>query len=146
MARRLKLHDLAARGLMVHFGYAGEPMGTGWDRYRSGGGGWHTRKMYHTAVRRSDQLYERALELFRASPPGQTLASLVITSYAVERAKGDQMALYETKDVRQDRIEDAMNAVNDKYGELVLAPAAVHASKNPMKDKIPFGTIRYFDR
>jgi len=37
-----------------------------------------------------------------------------------------------------------MNAVNDKYGELTVVPATVARSKNPMKDKIPFGTVRYF--
>jgi hypothetical protein len=91
-------------------------------------------------------LYARALDLFHGSPEGLTVSSLVMTSYAVEPAQFDQPALYESQDVRQDRIEEAMNTVNDKYGELVLAPAAVVASKNPMKDKIPFGTIRYFDR
>jgi hypothetical protein len=46
---------------------------------------------------------------------------------------------------RRDRLEEAINDINDRYGELKVAPAAVVASKNPMKDKVPFGTVRYFD-
>ena len=101
--------------------------------------------MYKTSVRRSDQLYWRAMDLFRQAPPGETLASIMITAYAVEPARTEQLALYESVDVVADRIEDAMNAVNDRYGELTLVPASVSASKNPMKDKIPFGTLRYFE-
>ncbi|MBW4061348.1 hypothetical protein HJC99_02130 [Candidatus Saccharibacteria bacterium] len=145
ISRRLRTNDLAARGLMVQFGYVGETMGEGWERYRHRGTGWNGRRMYPTAVRRADQLYARALDLYRESPQDQTLASLVITSYALEPVRHDQPTLYESEDVRRDRIESAINLVNDKYGELVLAPASVKASRNPMKDKIPFGTVRYFD-
>jgi DNA polymerase-4 len=146
ISRRLRVHDLAARGLSMSFGYAGEPMGEGWERYHQRGGGWQGRRMYHTAVWRADQIYSRALDLFRESPPEQVLAVLSITSYAVEKVQRNQLALYETDDARRDRIENAINTINDKYGELVLAPASVKASKNPMKDKIPFGTVRYFDK
>jgi hypothetical protein len=100
--------------------------------------------MYATPVRRGDQLYLRAMELFGESPAGEVLASLMITAYAVEPARTEQLFLYESEDAKLERIEDALNAVNDKYGELTIAPAAVIKSKNPMKDKIPFGTIRYF--
>ena len=55
------------------------------------------------------------------------------------------LALYESEETRAERIEEAVNAVNDRYGELMLLPAAVAASKNPMKDRIPFGSVRYLD-
>jgi hypothetical protein len=85
------------------------------------------------------------MDLFSRSPQGEVLASLVITAYQVEPARTEQLFLYESEDARAERIEDAMNAVNDRYGELMLVPASVAASKNPMADKIPFGTVRYFD-
>ena len=83
VARRLKINKLAARGLLLQFGYAGAPMGEGWERYQPKAGGWRMRRMYGVAVRRSDQLYARAMDLFALSPEGQTLATLVITAYAV---------------------------------------------------------------
>ncbi len=152
VARRLRKNNLVARGLMLNFSYVESPQesepGHYQPRYGSRYGshyGWFERKMYKTAVRRADQLYWRALDLFGRSPEGLTLATLVITSYALEPAKTEQLALYDSEDVRLDRIEHAMNLVNDKYGELTLQPVAILKSKNPMKDKIPFGTIRYFN-
>ncbi len=145
VARRLKVNNLAARGLAIQFGYVGDPAGPRWGRLQHGSG-WHGRRMYAASARRADQLYLRAMDLFGESPPGRVLGSLAITAYAVEPARTDQLALYESEDVRLERLEDALNAVNDKYGELTAVPAKVIKSKNPMKDKIPFGSIRYFDK
>jgi nucleotidyltransferase/DNA polymerase involved in DNA repair len=146
IARRLRKNELAARGLHMWFTYVGNPaVGRSWGARKGQRFSWSERKMYKTPARRADQLYWRAMDLFALSPPGQVLASIMITAYEVERARTEQMALYESEDVRADRIEDAMNAVNDRYGELTLVPAAVAKSKNPMKDRIPFGTIRYFE-
>ncbi len=172
VARRLKVNDLAARGLSVWFGYARRPQaagvagaqeaavgpidrwgrpkvasgaeGGGWGRRLQGGGGWHERRMYKTAVRRADQLYWRAMDLYSRSPAGEIMSSLMITAYEVEPARREQLFLYESEDARAERVEDAMNTVNDRYGELTMVPASIWASKNPMKDKIPFGTTRYF--
>jgi DNA polymerase-4 len=142
ISRRLALNNLAARGLMVQFGYA-QSWRNGWPS-SSGASNWRGRRMYGLAVRRSDQLYKRAMELFGESPAGETLASLVITAYAVEPARTEQLCLYDSEDMRLDRIETALNYINNKYGELTIVPASVAKSKNPMNDKIPFGTVRYF--
>jgi DNA polymerase-4 len=145
VSRRLRVNNLAARGLAIQFGYAGEPPGPGWGRLHHGSG-WHGRRMYGVAVRRADQLYLRAMDLYSASPAGQVLASLAITAYAVEPARLEQPPLYDSHETSLERVDEALNLVNDKYGELTVQPATVLRSKNPMKDKIPFGSIRYFDK
>lgn len=133
IARRLGRNNLAARGLLLYLRY-GEPP------YR-----WYERKMYHEAVRRGDQLYRRALDLFAQSPPGLEVSAMAMTAYAVEPYRASQLQLYDGHGPKQERLEDAINKLNDRYGESAVVPAAAWASRNPMKDKIPFGTIRYFD-
>ncbi len=147
VARRLHQNDLAARGFMLWLGYVREPA---WGPRRGWNGprGWHERKMYQTSAHRADQLYGRALELYghaREQWPDRVVSSLAMTAYEVEPVKSDQLYLWESEDARQDRLEDAMNTLNDRYGELRVMPAAVMKSKNPMVDKIPFGTVRYFE-
>jgi hypothetical protein len=83
--------------------------------------------------------------LYQHSTPGLVVASLVITAYQLGPVRSDQLYLWEGEDARQDRIEAAMNLLNDRYGEQRVVPASVLRSKNPMRDKIPFGTVRYFD-
>ncbi len=144
VARRLHRNKLAARGFSLWLGYVREPE----DGVRRGFGGpkgWHERRMYPVAVHRADQLYARALDLFARSPQGTVVSGLYMTAYELEPARLDQLYLWESEDARADRIEAVVNAVNDRYGELQVAPAAVMSGKNPMRDKIPFGTVRYFD-
>lgn len=141
IARRLRKNNFAARGLSLALTYA-QPKAAPLARRRPG---WFERHMWLVAVRRTDQLYERALELFRHSPPGQVVAGFSMTSYGLEPYRYDQPNLFEDEQGRRERLEEAINSVNDSFGELVVAPASVLMSKNPMKDKIPFGTVRYFD-
>jgi DNA polymerase-4 len=143
VARRLRKNNLAARGLSLGLRYAQSH-----DHYTAGDNsrhGWFLRHMFKTPVWRADQIFARAQWLFAQSPPDMTVSAIVMTSYALSPATTDQPYLWETEDARMDRVEQAINEVNDRYGELVVQPASVLASHNPMKDKIPFGTIRYFD-
>jgi hypothetical protein len=101
--------------------------------------------MYAVPAHRAEQLYGRALELVALAPEGRVVASLVITTYGLERVRDEQLFLWDGVEARSERLEEALHAINDRYGELQVAPAAVVSSKNPMRDKIPFGTVRYFD-
>lgn len=133
IARRLHKNNFAARGLSINLSYVEAP-------YR-----WHGSTMWGTAVRRSDQLYERTAALFAQSPPDRTVRGLYLTAYGLEPYRHDQPTLFEGSNEQRERLEDAINSINDRYGELVVAPATVVMSKNPMRDKIPFGTVRYLD-
>jgi hypothetical protein len=143
VARRLRVHGLAARGLMLGLQYVRPETdkSMGWDKR-----GWCERQMYGVACRRGDQLYERALDLFRRSPQGREVAALYMTAYAVEPVRWDQPELFVDGWERRERVDSVLNMVNDKYGELMLQPAAVAKSRNPMKDKVPFGSVRYLEQ
>lgn len=138
ISRRLRKNNLAARGVMLYFRYDTDPE-------EPGVSGWHQRKMYRVAVARADQIYHRALELYGMSWPGRVVNHLMITTYALEPVRDSQLGLFEDDHTKRDRLEGVINLVNDRYGELTVAPVTVAASKNPMKDKVPFGTIRYFE-
>lgn len=139
VARRLKCNDLAARGLMLYLGY-GRPTDP-WQQHHRG---YFERHMYATFAHRADQLYARAVDLFDRSRQGQVVSSLQMTAYALKPTQVDQLFLWDSLDAKLNRAEAAMNHLNDRYGEQTIVAAKVMASKNEMKDKIPFGSIRYF--
>ncbi|HSX14564.1 MAG TPA: hypothetical protein VLE72_01470 [Candidatus Saccharimonadales bacterium] len=138
VARRLKVNDLSARGLMLYLGYT---QTKGAERSRRG---WFERKMYNTPVHRADQIYSRALDLYSRSHQDRVVSSLYMTAYELTPTQQSQLFLWDSVDAKLNRAEDAMNALNDRYGEETITAAKVLASKNQMKDKIPFGSIRYF--
>ncbi len=145
VSRRLKRNNLAARGLSLSLSYT-TPRTAIHDSDDLSTRRWHGRHMWQTAVRRGDQLHKRAMELFAAGPQGLIVTHFDMSSYGLEPYRGSvQPSLFNDEEVVRERLEDAIHAINDRYGELVVQPASVALSKNPMKDKIPFGTIRYFE-
>ena len=140
VSRRLRQHGLAARGLLLSLTYPPPRWSDGQHSW-----GWYERRMFKTPARRAADLHQRALRLFSTSPPGQTVSGIAMTAYGLQRADTDQLSLYERDDARQDRLEDAINTLNDKYGELVVRPARLLHTPNPAPDKISFGSVRYFE-
>jgi DNA polymerase-4 len=141
VARRLRKHNFAARGLSLglHYATLHDQADEPWGRR------WHARSVWPVATRRGDQIYRRSLGLFSQSPPDRVVSSLMLTAYSLESFHTEQPSLFEGGQERPEQLEDAINAINDRYGELMVAPASVVMSKNPMRDKIPFGTVRYFE-
>ena len=140
VARRLGRNHLAARGVFLQLNYVGHPSrNVGY--YRSG---WQQRRMYPTAAWRGQQIFDRVLDLFAQSPQGRVVSSMALTTYALEPAPDRQLSLDDYWFGRTDSLERVMNSVNNKDGELVLAPATAWKSRNRMPDKIPFGSVRYF--
>ena len=134
MADRMKKNGFASRGLWMGLGYqAGE------RRFW-----WAERHMFKVAAWRADQIYGRMLQLFKDSPGG-TVVHLSATCYALEPADHSQLTLYDDDFTRQERIQTAMNVVNDRYGAFTVQPASLLGIKNPAKKRIPFGSVRYFD-
>ncbi len=132
VSRRMRKYNLGGRGLALYLGYMQQR-------------GYFQRRMYKVAAHRPDQIYARALEFFNDSPPGQVVKHLNMTCYGLEPIRTTQPQLFDDLYSKLERADAAINAVNDKYGELVVAPASVVKSKNPMPDKVPFGSTRYFD-
>jgi DNA polymerase-4 len=140
IGRRLHGKNLVARGLVLNLRYAAEPGST--SRY---GPRWHSRRLWATPTRRAGLLYQRTLELFATAPNGRIITHFDLTSYGLEAPRPNQPSLFSDEHSRRERLEDALHAINDRFGELTIQPASVAMSKNPMKDKVPFGTVRYFD-
>lgn len=136
VARRLQKNDFATRGIMLWLMYKKTPSG---PRY------FFQRQMFKAAARRADQIYSRALHLFSKSPAGLVVTGMALTAYALEPAKTDQPPLFVDNYAKREALEDSINYINSRYGELTVAPGTVVKSKNPMKDKVPFGSIRYFE-
>lgn len=138
VSRRMAQFDFAARGVMLWLGYVRSSTPVRQPR------SWYERQMFKVPVRRGDQIFARTMELFNRSPAGLVVNGLSLTCYALEPFKSEQAPLFEDTYVKRERLEDSINKVNDRYGELTVAPGTVVKSQNPMKDKIPFGSIRYF--
>ena len=100
--------------------------------------------MFKTTFYTDQEIYRRALLLFNQRPKGINVASMGITCYMLTPSTRNQQGLFEeTK--KAEWITQAIDEINERYGNFVICSANSLEGKNVVKQKIPFGGTKYFD-
>lgn len=146
VSRRLRKYDLAARGMLLSLRYS-RPERQGWLDYEADTvpelPRWWLRHCFAAPASSLADIYRRAVWLLGESPPGLTVSQITITTYQLYPCQAEQMSLYETALQRDERVDRALQSVNDRYGELTLVPARLIGTEAYVPDKIAFGSTRY---
>jgi DNA polymerase-4 len=128
---KLRYKNLCARGIMVY------------ARYDSGDY-WYNRKMFKTTFYSNAEIYRRAILVFNRRPGGNDVREIGVTCYGLEPSKENQVSLLD--EVNKERwLSDAIDSINQQYGEFTLTFASSFTSRSIVKQKIPFGGTQYFD-
>jgi len=130
-AKKLRYNNLDARGILV------------WANYKSGDN-WYLRKMFKTSFYTDKDIYERALYLFNQRPKGLTMTIMGITCYMLKPSLRNQIGLFDEIN-KPERLTTALDEISNKYGNFVVGPADIIQSHKIVKQKIPFGSTRYFE-
>jgi DNA polymerase-4 len=130
-AVKLRYKGFCARGLMVYVKY-------------ESGDYWHNRKMFKTTFFSNAELYRRALLLFNSRPQDSYPKEIGVSCYALGASSLNQISLLDEVN-REVWLTEAVDKINESYGEFTLTYANSLVSKEVVKQKIPFGTTRYFE-
>ncbi len=130
-ALKLRYKNVAARGVNVYV------------RYKTGDY-WHERKMFKTPVFTGADVYRRATLLFNRRPHRGYEREMGVTCYGLIPSNQNQLSLLEEVN-RRVWLTEAMDTINSQYGEFTITYASSLPSKGLIKQKIPFGSTRYFE-
>ena len=128
---KLRSRNLCARGLYVY------------ARYTSGDF-WYERRMFKTTFYSTAEIYRRALLLFNNRPKDSYIQEIGVTCYGLELSHNNQISLLDEVN-HEVWLTQAMDCVNEKYGESTLIYATSFPSRDIIKQKVPFGSTRYFE-
>ena len=128
---KLRYRGLCARGIMVHVRYAN-------------GDSWYERKMFKSTFFTNAEVYRRATLLFNKRPRHTFEREIGVSCYMLAPSNMSQISLLE--DINKDIwLTQAVDQVNNQYGEFTITSATSAKSKNIVKQKIPFGSTQYFE-
>ena len=65
-----------------------------------------------------------------------------MSCYALAPAQSPQLSLFDAPPDKAHRLSDAMDRLNDRYGEFVVTPALMMGMDNVILDRIAFGSIK----
>lgn len=126
MGRRIRRSGHSARGIHVALIYKDY---TYWHRGRG-----MDQEMYSTM-----QLYRGAQLIFNQQPQRKAVVKLSVSCYDLVSSERSQMSLFDNEPSKMKKISDAMDKINDKYGEFVITPALMLSMDNTVVDRIAFG-------
>jgi len=130
-AKKLRYNSVDARGVLV------------WARFTNGQG-FMLRKMFRSKFYTDREVYRRALILFNQRPKHMVIQTMGITCYMLSASSRSQMSMFESVN-KEEWLTEAVDEINDRYGNFTVCSANALASKELVKQKIPFGGTKYFE-
>jgi DNA polymerase-4 len=129
--KKLRYNSVDARGVLV------------WARFTTGQG-FVLRKMFKSSFYTDKEVYRRALLLFNQRPKHMKVQTMGITCYQLTPSSRSQLSMFEALNKEQ-WLTEAVDEINDRYGNFTICSANAMAGKQLVKQKIPFGGTKYFE-
>jgi DNA polymerase-4 len=105
---------------------------------------WYERKMFKTTFFSNSEVYRRAMLLFNRRPRDAHVREIGVSCYNLSASNQNQVSLLE--DVNQQVwLSETIDRINEQFGNFTITYANSYSSKELVKQKIPFGSTRYFE-
>lgn len=128
---KLRYKGFCARGISIHI------------RYKSGDF-WHSRKAFKSTFFTNAEIYRRATLLFNQHPRLDYIVEIGVSCYLLETSNANQMSILEEVN-KEVWLTEAMDDINQRFGNYTVTFASSAGAKDKIKQKIPFGSTRYFE-
>lgn len=145
--RRLRKNNLYAGGISLWMSFAGNRQLwsiTGADAYAGQRTGWHHGEKVGSRLYATHDIYAHAKRLLQSASVTEPVRLMAVTVFDLHDWDPEQLDLFgaERGYLAARRISDALDAVNNRYGEFVVTPASMMDMNGVVLDRIAFGSIR----
>jgi len=100
---------------------------------------WHTGRKVHVPVYTTREIYLKALWLLNMSGYTKQVRNLAVSVYGLIPHHSEQLEMFAS---RSHAVAEAMDKINDKYGEFVITPALMMDMDDTIIDRIAFGGVK----
>lgn len=125
MGRRLRKFGFVARGVHVSCVYSDYSY-------------WHMGATMGIELYTTRDLYRKILLIFNRQQQRKPIVKLGVSCYGLSSSEKAQMTLFDDVPASR-RISDAMDQINDRYGEYVITPALMMGMDNLVLKRVAFG-------
>jgi DNA polymerase-4 len=130
-AMKLRYKNMSARGVLVYLMFAG-------------GDSWYERRMFKQPFFTNQDVLTRASLVFNRRPKDDFVRMMSVSCYNLRPTNMNQVSLLEEVN-REVWLTEALDTINRQFGEFTITFATSLPAKGLVKQKIPFGTTKYFE-
>jgi DNA polymerase-4 len=105
---------------------------------------WYERRKFKSLFFTNNEVYRRATLLFNNRPRDAYEREIGVSCYGLEPSNMNQISLLEEVN-KEVWLTQAMDRINNEFGEFTITFATSMPAKGIVKQKIPFGSTRYFE-
>jgi DNA polymerase-4 len=140
----MRLSDMVGRRLRAA-GRRGRVVSVG-IVYRPDEGQFSKQSTLDTAISTGDEIYQAALKLLAARDPRRLVGTLGVGLAGLVEGEGGQLNLFpEGARPKRERLEAAMDAIRDRYGEDAVQRSRLLGRAQVVRDRIAFGNTGHPD-
>lgn len=129
MGRRLRKAQRTARGIHVASGHID-------------GSWWHRGKTFNDEMFTTDELFKKVTLVFNSRPERKIVTKLDVCCFDLSEATSIQESLFESSRERKRKVSEALDNINNKWGEWTIYSALMHGREKEVVDRIAFGGVK----
>lgn len=103
---------------------------------------WHMGRKFSTALYTTSELFKKALLLLNKQPEWKKVTHLAVSCYDLIDSDVEQVGLFDFGEVKKKELSNAMDSMNDRYGEFIITPALMMGMNEQIVDRVAFGGVR----
>jgi DNA polymerase IV len=100
---------------------------------------WHLGRKFDVPVYTSRDIYIKALRLLNMSGYPKRVRNLAVSVYDLIPSASEQLELFSSP---MHKVSEAMDKINDRWGEFVITPALMMDMDDIILDRISFGGVK----
>jgi DNA polymerase-4 len=128
MARRLRVAGYKACGVYLALFY-------------KNGSFWHKGKSFESPISSSKDFFKRATTLLKETSCKLAVRNIAVSAFNLIKTNSLQLEIFEDVE-KKDNLTNAVDEINEKWGDFVIRPAVILKSKQNILDRIAFGGVK----
>lgn len=102
---------------------------------------WHRGVRYQKCFFDTREIYKEVFKIFCSSPHKKPIRELAVSCFNLSNSGASQLELFD--DIYKKRcLSDAIDNINEKWGDFVITPAKMVSVKGVVPDRIAFGGVK----
>ncbi len=100
---------------------------------------WHKGKKIDQSISSTKELFNNIMILFFLQPKINTVSKISVSCFSLTKNNNHQLTLIDLGEEKINKISNALDKINDRFGEFTMIPATMMNMEDTVIDRIAFG-------
>lgn len=100
---------------------------------------WHKGKKINQSISSTKELFNNIMLLFYLQPRIKIVSKISVSCFSLTQKDNLQLSLIDFGEEKNNKISEALDKINDRFGEFTITPAVMMGMKDTVVDRIAFG-------